>query len=357
MSGKIYIDPVDGKEFTSRKLAKKHMTERGHKGGIVVEFKEDKKPMVQTTPATNLPKKGRYMCPICNKKSGSLKGIQEHMRAKGHEGQPKLVEKKKSKTKETVEIVEEAIETPLKLEKAYMKIRQEDGIKIQNELNEEMALYQSPLKDGYILQYSNLTTGYLDDLKWKYDFVEIEMSNADVISCLKLLDPNNDLGIYDGAGLKNYGIKEIIDDKIVVDLDEAVKQNAGQIVLEMEKFNPSILACVGGVWKKVYTPPATRVTTPKPITPKPIQKQLPQKTNNVQVNVEDFDDWDVMQFASEEDYSMGGRFGGGNMGAFPRASNYQPKPVEPPKPIDYPVFGVTERNLVIDRVFKYENYY
>lgn len=357
MSGKIYIDPVDGKEFTTRKLAKKHMSEKGHKGGIIVEFKEDKKPVAKTTPAINLPKKGRYMCPVCNKKSGSLKGIQDHMRAKGHEGQPILVEKKKSKEKETVEVLEEKIEVPPKLEKAFMKIKQDDGIKIQNELKEEMALYQSPMKDGYILQYSNFTLDDLDDLKWKYDFVEIEMNNADVISCLRLVDSNNEIGIYDGAGLKNYGIKEFSDGKIIVDLDDDVKQTAGQIIVEMEIFDPSILACVGGIWKRVYTPPVTKVTTPKPITPKPVQKQLPQKTNNVQVNVENFDDWDVMQFASEEDYYMGGRFGGGNMGAYPRASSYQPKPVEPPKPIDYPVFGVTERNIVIDRVFKYEKYY
>ena len=357
MSGKIFIDPIDGTEFTTRKSAKKHMSERGHKGGIIVEFKDDKKPVAKTTSTNTLPKKGRYKCPICDKKSSSLKGIKDHMRVKGHTGQPILVTKEDAKAKKSIEVIEETVEPAPKLEMAYMKIRQEDGVKIQNELSDGMVLYESPMKDGNILQYSNLTLQMLDDLKFVYEFVEIEMNNADVIACLKVIDSNNDIGIYDRAGLKNYGIKVIAKDKIIVDLDENVTQTAGQLIVDMELFNPTMLACVGGIWKKTYTPPVTQVTTPKPLTKKPVQKQLPKKSNNVQVNVENFDDWDVMQFASEEDYYMGGRFRGGNMGAYPRASNYQPKPVEPPKPIDYPVFGVTERNIVIDRVFKYENYY
>lgn len=40
---KIFLDPVDGKEFTSRGLAKKHMHRMGHKGAVIVTDKESPK--------------------------------------------------------------------------------------------------------------------------------------------------------------------------------------------------------------------------------------------------------------------------------------------------------------------------
>ena len=37
MAKKVFIDPEDGKQFTTRKLAKQHMMKQGHKGAIIVE--------------------------------------------------------------------------------------------------------------------------------------------------------------------------------------------------------------------------------------------------------------------------------------------------------------------------------
>ncbi len=40
-SRRIFTDPVDGKEFTSRTLAKKHMHRMGHRAAVVVSRRED----------------------------------------------------------------------------------------------------------------------------------------------------------------------------------------------------------------------------------------------------------------------------------------------------------------------------
>ena len=40
-SDRIYTDPVDGKEFNSRTLAKKHMHRMGHKGAVIVSRRRD----------------------------------------------------------------------------------------------------------------------------------------------------------------------------------------------------------------------------------------------------------------------------------------------------------------------------
>ena len=49
MAKKVFIDPEDGKQFTTRKLAKQHMMKQGHKGAIIVEEVETKPTVAKTT--------------------------------------------------------------------------------------------------------------------------------------------------------------------------------------------------------------------------------------------------------------------------------------------------------------------
>jgi hypothetical protein len=84
---------------------------------------------------------------------------------------------------------------------------------------------------------------------------------------------------------------------------------------------------------------------------------MPKEDSIVQVKVENFNDWDVMQYASEtfEAFSIRGGIHGGrhyNMGVRYPQKTYTPPP--PPKPISYPVYGVTEYVIVIDRVINYQ---
>lgn len=363
MAKKVFIDPVDKKQFTTRKLAKQHMMKEGHKGAIIVE--EVETPVVKTT---TLPKKGKYKCPECDKTSRTLKGIQDHMKAKGHTGQPVLVEKKKVATvKQEEKVVAES--KPAPIIKACMVLRTEDAEKIKNEIPDGMILTQNPYNANIVLEYSNYQYEQLDYLMFKYDFVEVAMTNADLMYGLELItNPEDELSIYDLAQLKSWGIEKMEDGKVIVSVDSSVKLSSMAILDGLKDTNPEKLACVTGLWKKVTTTTSTTVNKPKPVTT-PVKetppKQLPEpkkKEEEVQTYVENFDDWDVSAWVAEsypfslasESRYMGG---GGYYGGYYFGRNYTPpKPPEPPTPKSYAIYGLTQIALAIDRVIPYEKY-
>jgi hypothetical protein len=60
---RIFVDPEDGKEFTTRNLAKKHMQKKGHKGAVIVERVKEK------------PKKGKGKIVMSGKKGTTTRRL------------------------------------------------------------------------------------------------------------------------------------------------------------------------------------------------------------------------------------------------------------------------------------------
>ena len=367
MAKKVYIDPEDNKSFTTRKLAKAHMLEKGHKGAVIVEE-------VVTPPkasaSVKLPKKGNYKCPKCEKTGKTLKAIKDHMKAKNHTGEPILqVDTKKISSKKPIktEVKEpQPKPEPKKPIMAFMKLREVDAKNILKPLVEinktleglNINILINPNGGGYILQYYSTLLDIVDDLQFKYDFVNIEMQNTDLLFCLGLLkNISTDFRVYDTAGMKMYGTKSVEDGKIVISLDDSDRLTWSSLVEGIDFANPDKLACVTGIWKKTYgqTKPVAKPVSKPIITPPPIKKDpVALKKVPAQVKIENFDDWDVMQFASETFEAYRGRGLGRHHGMGVRYPQRTYTPPAPPEPISYPVYGVTEYVVIIDRVIKYD---
>ena len=375
MVSKKYICPECNAEFKTRKPANEHRREKNHKGAIMVE-------MVETKPkiTTSLPRKGNYKCPQCPKTSKALKGMQDHMKAKGHKGNPSLEEpKSKSKINKKPIVKVEPKPEPKAEPKlpimAFMKIYEEAALKIMPLLNEgleesmeKMSILVNPQNGGYLLQYYSTITGSLDYLQFKYQFFNIEMDNSDVLFCLNILKgASNTFRVWDMAGLKMYGTSEFADGNIMISLDDSERAGWEVFVEGLSASTPDELACVSGIWKKTYSPPKPVKQPISPTPPKPalatipakqeVQKQLPLKEGKiVQGPIESFEDWDISMWASEsfESY-MGGRVNQ-SFGVRNPYPNYKPPPPPaPPKPISYPVYGVTQYVFIIDRIISFES--
>ena len=356
---KKFICPECRQSFTTRKAAKQHTMRQGHKGAIMVEFDE---PKTTVTKAKDLPKKGRYSCPVCGKKSNTLKGIQDHMKAKNHKGEPILNEPKKVATVKQ-EVVEEPKKEPVPVRNMFCRLRPEDAEKIMPHLSEGMEILVNPANDNRIIKYTNYLMDDFDWLQFKYEFVEIEMENADVLMCLQMIaNIEQNMFVYDMAQLKTFGTKGFENDCIVISADSNESVPASAILSGIAGSEQRRLACVRGIWKKTYTPPArtttpVRATTPaKPTTtvskPKPVQKP-------VQTYQENFNDWDIMSWVAEEEdrgyHFHGGGFNSrGSQFTTQRTTTYTPPP--PPTPKAYPVYCVTDLYLVTDRVIEYDIY-
>ena len=372
MSGKVYICPECNEQFKNRKLANEHRRELNHKGAIVVDFVKDK-----PKPDTKMPKKGNYKCPQCAKTSRTLKGIKDHMKAKKHIGEPELQESKKSLPQQTISSTPEKPSPPPVPDEpimAFMKIKKEIAEMISPILNqglsdggERMSLLQNPQNGNYFIQYYNTTSEELDYLQFKYQFTSLELDNSDLIFCLTLLnDISKSFRVFDMAGLKMYGTASFEDGNIIISLDEAKRLTLNYLVEELSQCPPHELACVSGIWKKTYNKPKP-VTTPstnkplnpsiKPTTPPP--KKLPLKTQPTQGPVESFDDWDIVMWGAE---SFASEIGMGihRHNKYPHGQrtissrqNYKPPP--PPEPMSYPIFGVTQFVVIIDRIISFES--
>tara|TARA_R110001592_G_scaffold88156_4_gene259734 strand:+ start:9394 stop:10494 length:1101 start_codon:yes stop_codon:yes gene_type:complete len=363
MSAKIFICPECDEVFKTRKLANQHRREKVHKGAVIVE---EVVATPKTTLKSKLPKKGNYKCPKCEKTGKTLKAIKDHMSAKNHKGEPILqviaskipINTNKSKPKPEPKPEPQ----PKKPIMAFMKLRESDAKNILKPLVEinktleglNITILINPINGGYILQYYHTLLDIVDDLQFKYNFVNIEMQNTDLIFCLGLLkNISKDFRVYDTAGMKMYGTQEVVEGKIVISLDERERISWGSLIEGIDFTQPDKLACVTGIWKKTYgqTKPVAKPVSKPIITPPKIKKDpvVVEKTI-VQAKVEDFEDWDVTKYASETFEAYGGRHN--SMGV--RYSQKPYTPPAPPTPISYPVYGITEYVIVIDRVIKYE---
>jgi predicted RNA-binding Zn-ribbon protein involved in translation (DUF1610 family) len=353
---KKYICPECRESFTTRKAAKQHTMRQGHKGAIMVEFEE---PKTTITKSKILPARGKYSCPECGKKSRSLKGIQDHMKAKKHTGEPVLQGSKIVKTVKQ-EVVEEPKPEPVPVRNMFCRLRREDAEKIIPHLSEGMEILTNPANNNAILKYTNYLMDDFDWLQFKYEFVEIEMENADVLMCLQMLaNMEENMFVYDMAQLKTFGTKGFEEDCVVVSADSNESVPVSAIMSGIAGSEQGKLACVRGIWKKTYTPPARTTTTiPKTTTtttaskPKPVQKP-------VQTYKENFDDWDIMSWVAEEEdrgYYYGGGFNsrGSQFTTSRTTTAYTPPP--PPSPKAYPVYGITDIFIITDRVIEYDIY-
>tara|TARA_R110000851_G_scaffold89111_2_gene194386 strand:- start:1129 stop:2235 length:1107 start_codon:yes stop_codon:yes gene_type:complete len=368
MSAKIYICPTCNEQFKTRKLANTHRSLKNHRGAVIVEeviAKASKKVAIKW------PKKGDYGCPKCDKKSKTLKGIQQHMAAKRHGSEPTLIESKPIVKSVGVKVEPKPI-IPLL---AYMKLREQDAQAITSKVEDinanceegvGISLIVNPENGGSILQYYTTLIPQIDDLQFTFQFVNIEMQNSDILFCLGLLQEiSQDFRVYDTAELKVFGISNIEAGKVIISLEPDIRLKLTTLYEGLSAVNPHDLACVTGIWKKVYSPPKAKVIAPiKPVstpisTPasnlvtKSLNEKYVMKKPIVQKSVQNFDDWKFDGYASEtfEAFSIGGHNQRGL-----RTTYTPPKPVAPPEPISYPVFGITQYAIIIDRVIEYANY-
>ncbi len=145
------------------------------------------------------------------------------------------------------------------------------------------------------------------------------------------------------AGLKSFGIKDVSDSGVMeCDFDSNVIIENSVLMGRLLGAEQGDLACVGGVWKRVYTPPAKR-TTPTPTKTNTVQKQLPKpvqkplKSSKEQTAVQSFQDWELgdlaegygMDYFASEIYPQGSRWFGGGGQYSQRTAYNQPAPPEP----------------------------
>ena len=344
MSAKKFICPFCNESFKTRKLAKGHLIDKKHPGAVIVEEATVATEVTTTKPMT--PRRGKYKCPECKKTSKTWKGIQDHMASKKHTGTPAYQEKvsKGAKKEPKPEPKPEPKEEPAPIIDAYIRILPSIIPAIQEELTEDMEIIANPENNNVILKYTNYSWSVLDMLMFQHQFVSMELENSDLVLCLSLLNPEREMIIYDQAEMKTYGTKGVEDGIIIMDFDVLETTSVSTIVGGLIEANPNLLACVSGIWKKVWTRP-TPVT--KPVEAKPVEKTEEVKIiPPIQKKIEDFDDWDVMRYASE--------WGGRSLHGL--GTTYKPQPIAPPKPLAYPVYGVTEKAIVVDRLFEYKIY-
>jgi len=251
MGKKKFICPECKVSFTTRKDAKKHMGVEGHKGGVVVSFVEAK----SNKEATGM--RVYWHCPGCKSKFKTEKAVRQHMKDKNHAGTPTSKPSGVVKKKDVV-----VVEEPKKEEapvRTFCRISESHWNLIENELPEGVIHHVNPANDNHIMDYTNNTQVDLDYLFFKYDFVEIEMENADVIYCLSAFNPDWDMMGYDMAEHLVLGIIGVDDDgHIIIDhsnyTDETLLDNA-QLIAGLAAAPQDNLTCMKGVW----------IAPPKPV--------------------------------------------------------------------------------------------
>ena len=259
MVKKKFVCPQCSIAFTKRSDAKKHMKQKGHKGGIVVTFIE---PPIEK--ANIMGKRLYWFCPKCDKQFKDEKAVRNHMKAKKHTGKPIVQSISITKNKKKKEVVKEVIEEVPEIEvppiRTFCRITETDWDKIKDELPTSIFHHINPVNGNHIMDYTDKNKVDLDYLFFKYDFVEIEMENADVIYCLRA---NDQKGIMLGNDLAEYlvvGITDInADGHIMIhhsDYDEDTQLTTEQLIAKLMETEQEALACLVGIWK----------APPKPVT-------------------------------------------------------------------------------------------
>ena len=179
MSAKIYICPTCKEQFKTRKLVNTHRSLRKHRGAVIVE--EVLAEPINTV-AIKLPNKGDYGCPKCDKKSKTLKGIQQHMAAKRHGVEPTLIESKPIVKSVAVKEESKAM-IPLL---AYMKLREQDALAITPKVVDINANCEEGVSISIILKMVDLYYNIILPLYLKLTIYNLP-SNLSTLKCRILM--------------------------------------------------------------------------------------------------------------------------------------------------------------------------
>ena len=342
---RIFVDPVDGKEFTTRALAKKYMQKQGHKGAAIVDRVKEKpktgkiimagKMGTTTRRLTKKRKKmnrafylfNQYMLDgderpqALTKVSEGLKEPKKKIIAwletmKGEK--KKFTPKGEGKEKEEEEKEVTDLVKPRMLS-MWVRLFPEDAELIKPHLEKEMEIQINPYNQNTILKYINTQESIIDYWMFHYDFTSIELENSDILHILGQVALTNNYKVWDTAELKIWGLEDISDEGwLLINKDNTLSLSASVIMGRLGEAVPDNLACVAG----------TFVDDSKSLT---------------SIDSEHF------QFASEEDdfYNIYGQRVSG-------AATYKPKPK--PKFVKYPIYIMTEFGFGTNRLINYEIY-
>ena len=342
---RVFIDPEDGKEFTTRTLAKKYMHKQGHKGAVIVESVKEK------------PKTGKIV--MAGKKGTTTRGVTKkrkkmnrafylfHQYMLDGDERPQALTKVSEELKEPKRKIIAWLET-MKGEKKKFTPKREGKEKREEEkevtdlvkprtfflwvrlfpehaelikphLEKDMEIQINPYNQNTILKFANTQEPLIDYWMFHYDFTSIELENSDILYILEQVDPTNNYKVWDTAELKIWGLEDISDEGwLLINKDNALSLSASVIMGRLGEAVPDNLACVAG----------TFVDDSKSLT---------------SIDSEHF------QFASEEDdfYDSFGRWIG-------QVATYKPKPK--PKFVKYPVYTISEIGIGTNRLINYEIY-
>lgn len=412
---KVYIDPVDEKQFTTRKLAREHMLKHGHKGGVIVkeievEKKDTKKTSTKSYKGKGGKKKtatrkkmeeayelylkysgeGKGAAAIMKKiakdlgeREGKIKGWIGTMKGESRRNATKgvkVADKKEKKEEKKEEKEEPEEEAPPPVYQVWVKILPSISQRIAPLIEgvDEMEIITIEDNGSHILTFpSNVMNDY-DWLMFKHNFTSLPMENSDVSFIINnYFAPQIEMKIWDLAQKKSYGISDMSDmGCFIVDLDSKNTLEASVAMGRYMDINPQDLACVNGsweepkkVWKRYETPIVKDEKTEKEDKEKPIQST--------------FEDWDwedeqryYWYGSEEEDWRgvgshrsghLGGRHGHYTQTSYNRPSQtkvYGEYVMEPVDEIKYPVYRIAaylddDNNtafIVTDRAYSFESY-
>lgn len=355
---KKFICPICNKVFLTRALAKKHMNNEGHEGGVIVDISDPVKYVPQKSKKKSRKKKWR--CPVCKNQFRSMKAAQQHMVAKKHWGTVSETGDVKGKSKEEKPEEEEKMEESIKM---WCRLAEPHWLKISDKKWQgkggagkgEMVGIECPATGNYLIQYTNTTEHILDYMMFIHDFVEIEMELGDVLFVLNQLSPDIVLEIKDIATLKVMPIQEVsVGGCILIHPNSETALSVKALSGLLSPFGERNLACIGGIWEEK-----------KPIT------TATSKNIWGRQGYEQYSDSRSYWYMSEEEMIVKpesnllpykGRIGG--------AALVPPKrePIKPPtKPVEekkeekpilqfHPVYKISEEYIYTDRVIDYDIY-
>ena len=350
MVKKKYVDPIDGKEFTTRALAKKHMHKEGHRGAAIVETEIEK------------PKKGKSAIAMSGKKGKNTRGktlkqkkmelagklfsdymgegdsrtqalkkvsqkLEEPERLivawlqtlKGEKKKNIIVTKSPEKEKEDSPKEKELIIKPKNFTK-WIRILPQYVELLNRHLEEGMEIQTNPQNGNTILKYLHLQHDVVDYWMFHYNFTSVDLENSDILYILHQIGPTNEFKVWDSAEMEVWGLEDVSDDGcLLVNEDSKLSLSSSVIMGRLGDVPMDRLGCIAG----------TFVDDSKSLTA---------------ISDEHF------QFATEEeeDY-LGYSYGHGR-----QTPIYKPKPK--PKFVRYPIYMMSDNYIGTNRLINYEVY-
>ena len=351
MVKKKFIDPEDGKEFTSRNLAKKHMHKKGHRGAVIVE----------EVIVIEKPKKGTSAIAMSGKKGKNTRGQtvkQRKMQMAGmlYEGyledgdsRTQALKKVSNKLEEPERLIIAWLQTlkgeqknNVKVTKAPVEGKEEEPeekeliIKPKNftkwirimpqyvdvlkpHLEEGMEIQINPENNNAIFKYLHLQSGVVDYWMFHYNFTGVDLENSDILYILHQIGPTNEFKVWDSAEMEVWGLEDVSEDGcLLVNEDSKLSLSSSVIMGRLGDVPLDKLGCVAG----------TFVDDSKSLT---------------SISPEHF------QFASEEEDYLGYNYGYSR-----QATTYKPKPK--PKFVKYPIYMMSDNYIGTNRLINYDVY-